>query len=152
MSQAPVTTRRYIPALGRIWDGLSDFAYPIVRIATGAMLIPHGIPKLFGGAAPGTAQFFTKMGLEPALPLVYYIGALEFFGGILLILGLLTRLVAIQVVGFMLVAVVVAHWANGFFWTKGGYEYPLLLMILGIVILIRGGGRYSVDSKLGREF
>ena len=151
---APPTPRRMIPALGKLYDALSPFAYPLMRIATGAILIPHGMQKLFsmfGGSAVGTAGFFTKFGLEPALPLVYYIGCLEFFGGILLVLGLLTRLVAIQLVVFMATAILVVLWGNGFFWTKGGFEYSLLLMLLGIVILIRGGGRYSIDSKLGCE-
>lgn len=70
MNQAvPATPKRIIPALSPLYDKLSPFAYPLMRITTGALLIPHGIPKIFGGGAAGTAGFFTKMGLEPALPL-----------------------------------------------------------------------------------
>ena len=57
-----------------------------------------------------------------------------------------------MVVGFMAVAAFYVHWGNGFFWNKGGYEYPLMWGILALMILIRGAGAYSVDRKLGREF
>src|SRR3546814_5408717 len=88
--------------------------------------MPHGWGKLFQGQVAQTAEGFAKMGLEPALALAYYIGVLEFFGGLMIAVGFLTRFWAEQVVGFMATAVVVAHWGTGFFWTKGGYEYPLM--------------------------
>jgi putative oxidoreductase len=145
------TRRYYVPALGALWERLDWLSWPIVRIAAGALLIPHGAQKLFGGLA-STAEGFGKMGLEPAFAFAVYIASLEFFGGILLTIGLFTRPVALLLAGFMAVAAFVVHWPNGFFWTKGGYEYPLMWLLLALAFLIRGGGPLSVDRKLAKEF
>ncbi len=143
--------RRLIPALGGIYDALSAYTYPLIRFVTGAMLIPHGWMKLFGGGLEGTAQFMAKVGLEPAMLLATYIALLELVGGTLLALGLLTRLVAIQVVIFMAVAAFHVHWPNGFLWIKGGYEYPLFWGLMALAVLIRGGGPLSIDRAIGKE-
>jgi len=116
------------------------------------MLIPHGWMKLFGEALAGTAQGMSSMGLEPAYPLAIYIALLELVGGTLLALGLFTRLVAIQVIGFMVVAAFYVHLGNGFLWIKGGYEYPLFWGIVALAILFRGGGSLSLDRLIGKEF
>jgi putative oxidoreductase len=147
-------TRFFIPALGGVYENLVAAGIPwlIVRVAAGALLIPHGYLKLFAGGLGGTIQFFQKLGLEPAAALATYIGCLEFFGGILLAIGLLTRPVALLVLGFMAVAVVKVHGPNGYLWTKGGFEYPLMWGLLALALLIGGGGPWSVDRKLGREF
>ena len=70
-----------------------------------------------------------------------YIGNLEFFGGILLAIGLLTRPVAAFHV----------HLKVGWFWTGRGMEIPLYLLLICLAIFIRGGGALSVDRTLGRE-
>ncbi len=54
-------------------------------------------------------------------------------------------------IGFMAVAAFHVHWKIGYFWTGRGLEMPLLLLVLALVILIRGGGEYSVDRRVGRE-
>lgn len=149
-SDAP--PRRIIPALGPVYDGLAAYSYPLVRIAAGAMLIPHGWGKLIAGGLPDTIAGFAKMGFEPAPVLATYIGVLELVGGFCLVIGLLTRFWAAQVVGFMATAAFVVHWPNGFFWTKGGYEYPLFWGLVALAILIRGGGPLSADRAIGREF
>jgi putative oxidoreductase len=63
----------------------------------------------------------------------------------------LTRLVAIQFIGFMGMAVFIANAPNGWFWTKGGIEAPLILGIVCLVVLVNGGGRFSVDHAIGKE-
>lgn len=143
---------RIIPALGGVYDALAPYAYPLIRITTGVMLIPHGWTKLVSGSPAGLAQGLAKMGLEPAYPLAVYIGVLELVGGAMLAAGLLTRVVAAQVVGFMAIAAFKAHWGNGFFWAARGYEYPLFWGLIALAILIRGGGALSLDRKIGREF
>lgn len=146
--------RPYLPALARLYRPLDVLAWPLVRLAAGAMLIPHGAQKLFGlwgGDIAKTIAGFAQLGLEPAGLLAWYIGCLEFFGGILLVIGLFTRPVAVLVAGFMAMAAFYVHWANGFFWTKAGFEYPLMWMLLAIAIAIRGAGPLSVDAKIGRE-
>ena len=65
-------------------------------------------------------------------------------------LGLFTRPAAAAIAVFMANAVLF-HLPNGFFWSKGGFEYPLLWGIVALSFAIRGGGRYSLDAKLGRE-
>jgi putative oxidoreductase len=108
--------------------------------------------KLFADALAGTVPGMGRMGLEPAYPLAVYIALLELVGGTLLALGYLTRLVAIQVIGFMVVAAFYVHLGNGFLWIKGGYEYPLFWGIVALAILFRGGGPLSVDRLIGKEF
>ena len=144
-----------VPALGLIAGALSPLAEPMVRVTAGLLLMPHGSQKLFGwfggyGVA-GTGQFFaTKLGLPASLAVVA--GLIEFFGGLMLALGLLTRPVAALVFGLMAVAVVQVHLPVGFFWTDGGYEYPLFWAIVALSFVIRGGGAYSFDALIGREF
>jgi putative oxidoreductase len=116
--------------------------------------MPHGAQKLFGlfgGYGPeATGQFFaSKLGLPASFAVLA--GSIEFFGGLALALGLLTRPAAALVFGLMAVAVVQVHLPNGYFWTDGGFEYPLLWAILALSYVVKGGGRYSLDAKIGRE-
>ena len=144
--------RLFIPALAGLYDRLSGFTYPLVRVIAGLWLMPHGAQKLFGGNAEGFAGYFAKIGIEPALPLVYLAGSVEFFGGFLLAIGLLTRPAAVAVCVLLFVAIFKVHMANGFFITNGGYEYAMMWMFLSLSIAIRGGGPLSVDARLGKEF
>jgi putative oxidoreductase len=150
------TNRLYIPALAPLYDRLSEYAYPLVRIAAGLLLMPHGAQKLFGmlggGGIAGTTKYFESIGLGPAGFLAYYVGAIEFFGGALIAIGLLTRPVAALAAINMLVAAFYVHYPVGFFWTARGIEYPLLWSAMLLVIAIRGGGPYSVDSRMAKEF
>lgn len=154
MTNESSSTKLIVPALGGLYGSVSGLAYPLVRFSAGLFFMPHGAQKLFGwfgGDIAATAQGFGKLGLEPALPLAYLVGAVEFFGGLAVAIGFLTRPAAVASAILLMVAVQV-HFANGFFWNKGGYEYPLLWAILMIAISFRGGGNLSVDGKIGREF
>ena len=147
--QAPV-----IPALAPVTNALSPLAEPLVRITAGLLLVPHGGQKLFGWfggyGLDATGQFFSsKLGLPPSLALVA--GIVEFFGGLMLAAGLATRVVAALVVGLMAVAVVQVHFGAGFFWTSGGFEYPLFWGIVALAFVLRGGGPYSLDAAIGYE-
>ena len=141
------------PAVGLPTDRLAVLAWPLVRIATGLLLIPHGAQKLFGwfgghGLA-GTGQFFeSTLGMSPGILWAGLAGGVEFFAGLALVLGLLTRPAALGVAILMGVALSV-HMPNGFFWNAGGVEYPLLWGTLAIAILLGGGGEYSLDRRLG---
>ena len=156
MNERDTTTRLFIPALGGFYDAVSGLGYPLIRFITGLILMPHGAGKLFGWfggrGIEGTAAGFAKMGLEPALPLANVVGVTEFFGGLLVAIGLLTRPAAIGIVAIMAVAVFQVHLKNGFFWFNGGYEYPLLWGIVALAIVFCGGGALSVDRKIGKEF
>jgi putative oxidoreductase len=144
-----------IPAVGAITHQLSPLAEPLTRLVAGLFLMPHGAQKLFGVfggyGLEATGQFFAaKLGLPPALATVA--GLVEFFGGLCLALGLLTRPAAALIVGLMAVAIIQVHLPNGYFWTDLGYEYPLFWGLTALSFVIRGGGRYSLDRMIGREF
>ena len=147
-------TRLYVPALGPIYEKLDPFVLPILRVGMGLILIPHGAQKLFGWFGgmgfERFVQLFSNLGYKPGALWVTLVALTEFVGGILLVLGLFTRAAALALVIFMIVAV---HFTSGkgFFWTAGGLEYSLLILLVGLVFLIRGGGDYSLDKKLGRE-
>ena len=146
--------RYVVPALGTVYSAIEPYSWALVRAATGFFFLPHGMQKLFGfwgGDIARTAEGFAKQGLHPSLFWAYYIGCLEFFGGICLILGLLTRPVAALFAGFMFVAAFHVNIKAGYFWTSRGMEMPLLLLVLCVLVLIRGGGEYSVDRRIGRE-
>jgi putative oxidoreductase len=147
--------RHVVPALGNVYVALETYSWPLVRAATGFFFIPHGVQKLFGlwgGDILKTAQGFAALGLHPALFWAYYIGCLEFFGGICLFLGLLTRPAAALFFGFMFVASFHVHIHIGWFWPNRGMEVPFYLMLISLAILIRGGGPLSLDRLIRREF
>lgn len=156
MSNAPSPAPAlYFPALAGLYRATSCAAWPLVRVVVGLWMMPHGAQKLFGwfgGNIEAVAGFFAKIGLTPALPLAYATGAVEFFGGLLLVLGLWTRPAAAAAAVLMLIAAFKVHLANGFFWTQGGYEYPLMWAALAFAIAMRGAGPLSLDARIGREF
>ena len=148
------TPKPLIPALHKLTDALTPLGEPLVRVTTGLLLVPHGAQKLFGWfggyGLEATGQFFaTKLGLPASLALVS--GVIEFVGGLMLAAGLLTRPVAALVFGLMAVATLQVHLSLGFFWTGGGFEYPLFWGLAALSFVIRGGGRYSADALIGRE-
>ncbi len=156
MSTETTHPQPIVPALAPLYAKLSRLSYPLIRIATGLALMPHGAQKLFGWfggyGLEGTGGFFSQnLGLEPGLFWAALVGGVEFFGGLFLALGLLTRPTALAVAIVMAVAITV-HLPNGFFWNAGGYEYPLLWGLIALAIAFKGGANLSLDRALGREF
>jgi putative oxidoreductase len=134
------------------FERLSFLSYPLVRITAGLLLMPHGAQKLFGWfggyGLTTTGEFFgTQLGLQPGLLFALLAGLVEFFGGLALVVGLLTRPAALAVAVLMSVAALGVHLPNGFFWTSGGYEYPLMWGLIALALLLGGGGRYSLDRR-----
>jgi putative oxidoreductase len=147
-------SRYYIPALGTLYTSLDRYMLPMLRIALGLILIPHGCQKLFGwfGGA-GFARFtqiFEGIGYKPGAFWVTVVALTELVGGLMLVFGFFTRFAALAVVIFMINAVWFTS-AKGFFWTAGGSEFSLLLLAVALVYLVKGGGEYSVDSKMSKE-
>ncbi len=154
MDASPAAPRPLIPAFRPLQEALSPLGEPLVRFSTGLFLMPHGAQKLFGwfggqGVDETGTYFVTVYSLPGYLALIA--GLVEFFGGMALALGLATRLAAGMIVVLMAVAIIEVHWASGFFWSQGGFEYPLLWALIAFSFLLRGGGRYSLDAALGVE-
>ncbi len=157
MTNDSTKTRLIVPALGPLYANLSRWSYPMIRFFTGLMLMPHGAQKLFGRfgghGLEGTGGYFAQnLGLEPGVFWAALVGGTEFFGGLCLALGFLTRPVAVGVAILMAVGVFAVHLPNGFFWGQGGYEYPLLWGLVALAIAFKGGAEMSLDRAIGREF
>ncbi|HEY5310093.1 MAG TPA: DoxX family protein [Casimicrobiaceae bacterium] len=119
-----------------------DLAARLLRTGLGVMFIAHALLKYFVFTLPGTAQFFTSLGLPGALGYVTF--AAEIVGGTLLLTGVYTRVVAVVLVPF-LIGATWAHAGNGWVFTSpsGGWEYPAFLTLAGIVVAILGDGTRS---------
>jgi putative oxidoreductase len=152
---ADVTAPRpYVPAFSGIYAAFDPIALPLLRLTMGLILVPHGCQKLFGWfGGLGFEKFteiFDKIGWHPAVFWVALVALTESVGGLLLAFGFLTRFAAAAILIFMLNAVWATS-AKGFFWAQGGMEYPILIGVVALVFLIKGGGRYSIDHALGKE-
>jgi putative oxidoreductase len=127
---------------------------PLLRIALGAILIPHGCQKLFGWfGGMGFTKFsalFDQIGYRPGAFWVAVVALTELVGGLMLVFGFFTRFAALAVAIFMINAVWFTS-AKGFFWTQGGSEFSILLLVVALVFLIRGGGDYSIDKAMNKE-
>ncbi|HXX09006.1 MAG TPA: DoxX family protein [Pseudolabrys sp.] len=138
------------PAFGGIYRALAPVTEPLIRVIAGGSLAIHGFPILFENTA-AAAKFLESVGFENPLFWAYIVGVVEFVCGLCLAAGFLTRVVAVPIIGFLVMAIVTYHWQFGFAWENRGIEYPLFWAIVVFHFLIRGGGRWSVDALIGRE-
>jgi len=145
----------------KILNTSNDYSLPIARLVLGVVFFAHGAQKMLGwfggrGFSPTMAGFTDKM----HIPVIFAFLAIaaEFFGGLGLIAGLLGRIASFGIMCNMAVAILMVHGHVGFFmnWSgtqRGeGFEYHLLALGLGAVILMRGSGALSIDRWLtGRD-
>lgn len=124
----------------------------LMRLSAGVIFAAHGAQKLFGsfggGGLEGTAQWMASIGLQPGYLMALAAGSAEFFGGIALLLGLLTRPAACVLAMTMLVAVITVHLPNGLFLSNNGYEFGLALLAITGALVLNGGGKLSLDRLL----
>lgn len=130
----------------------AGFAPLALRIPVGLTLAAHGAQKLFawfgGYGLEGTGQWMASIGLEPGYLMALLAGSAEFFGGLALVIGLLTRPAALVTAFTMLVAILSVHIGNGLFMSNNGYEYGLTLLAVSVALAIQGGGRFAVDNLI----
>jgi putative oxidoreductase len=149
-------SRYYIPAFAGLYSSLDGFVLALLRVGLGIIMLAHGCQKifgLFGGmGVTANAAFFEKFGYSPGMFWGTLVGCTELAAGVLLVIGLFTRLAALSVAIFMIFAIHFTSTNGGFFWTKGGMEYSLLILLVALVFLGRGGGEYSLDKAMAKEF
>ena len=146
--------------LKKVFHTPDDKVMTLLRLILGIVFFAHGAQKMlgwFGGFGfKATMGYFTQTAHIPAVFAFLAISA-EFFGGLGLILGLLSRIAAFGITVNMLVAIFTVHLANGFFmnWLgqqKGeGYEYHLLVLAITVALMIRGAGAFSLDRAISGE-
>ena len=125
----------------------------ILRVVVGLLIAGHGSQKLFGwfggSGFAKTVGMMKSQGFKAPTFWALLGGLGEFGGGLFFALGLLTPLAAIAIVAAMLMVVVKFHWSKGLWGAKGGYEYPLVLLVVALVVALIGAGSFSLDALIG---
>ncbi|MGE6203775.1 DoxX family protein [Guptibacillus hwajinpoensis] len=118
-----------------------NVALVVLRIVLGLIFTVHGLDKFVGGIG-NTAGFFESIGILGGLE--YVVATIELVGGLLMIVGLGTRIVSLLFMIVMLGAIFTVKLTTGFI---GGYELDLALLGMSVAVLISGGGTISADHK-----
>lgn len=144
--------------LARIFGRWQDVGVVVVRIVLGVIFIAHGGGKLFGiwggHGISGVAGFMGKLGFNPPMLWAVVLAVTEFFGGIFVLIGFLTRWAALGLAIAMLVAILKVHLGQGLLGDNqgSGYEFPLALLAMALFLLFNGARRFSLDAVLKRDF
>jgi len=133
----------------------SGYSPLALRIPIGIIFIAHGTQKLFGWfggyGLEGTGGWMESIGLAPGFIMALMAGSSEFFGGLFILLGLLTRPAAIALSFTMVVAIFSVHFANGLFMSNNGYEFALALLAASLSLAFTGAGKLAVDNVLAKK-
>ena len=135
--------------LDKFLNRYGNWAVLPLRITIGILFIAHGQGKLFGGLE-GTAGFLETLGFQPPMFWAVILAISEFFGGILVVLGLFTRWASIPLAFIMILAILMVHLEGGYL-GKGGYQYQLVLLGGALSMMLSGGGALSVDRLFKRK-
>jgi putative oxidoreductase len=127
-----------------------DIALQVLRVVLAAVFITHGHAKLFGMGVSGVNGYFTSIGVPLPGVAAPFVSVLEFAGGIALLLGVLTRVVAFLLACDMLGAIIIVHAAHGYGGPKG-VEAVLGNFGMAVAIALLGAGAYSIDAMLSRR-
>mgnify|MGYP001607511617 CR=1 FL=1 len=132
---------------------LNGWGLAVLRIALGIILVYHGYLKLFAsGGFPATVQFFASIDIPYPEIGALLSGVAEFFGGLFLILGVVTKLSCIALIINFLVAFLVVHLKNGLDVSKGGYEFVLLILASLLVVYTSGAGNFALGKLFKNKF
>ena len=124
----------------------TQWGIALLRIVTGVIFFMHGWQKLFEMGHGGVSGFFTSLNIPAPEVAAAIVIAVELLGGLALILGFLTRLVAVPLAIDMLVALLTVHLKAGFFAATGGYEFVLLLAAASASLFFLGSGAFALDN------
>jgi putative oxidoreductase len=144
--------RLLIPALGPLYRDLGKYAYAFMRFSTGAVLVPHGVQKTLFVSVDKFAENIAAKGLPAPMAFAYLTFFTELVAAACLALGLFTRVAAVMIWIEMAIIITTFNGQFGYFWTNRGIEYALLWLLLCTAIFFHGGGRYSLDRLIGKEF
>ena len=132
-----------------------SYATLALRIPVGVIFIAHGAQKLFGWfggyGLDATGQWMDSIGLGPGFIMALLAGSAEFFGGLFLLLGILTRPSAIALSITMVVAIFSVHFENGLFMANNGYEFGLVLLAASVSLALSGAGKLALDNILAKK-
>jgi putative oxidoreductase len=135
-------------------DRYRDYGPLALRIALGLVMMGHGAQKLVGafggGGLSGTAGFFDQIGIVPGMFWAIVVAVVETFGGLLVFIGLLTRVSSLLIAITMFVAMVWVHLPNGFFLADRGIEFTLVLFSMGVALAVMGPGALAADAMKKR--
>lgn len=124
-----------------------DFAPFVLRIVLGIAFIVHGYPKLFNKESrEGFAGWLGSIGIKPGKFWALVVGVVEFFGGLALILGVYTQIVALLIVVNMLVAMWKVKWGKVGFTAQGGWELDLAYLAIALSLIFTGPGAWGIDT------
>jgi putative oxidoreductase len=145
--------RLIVPGLAGLYRFVAPFGYAFVRVLVALLLVANGIDKVFqGGAGRIAAGNITSMGFPMPYAWAWAVAFIEFFGAIMLAVGLFTRPLAVAMTTMLAVIAFGIMIKRGMFWTTGGIEVAVLLGLVTFAFVIGGSGRYSLDRLIGREF
>lgn len=141
--------------LTKLFSSDARVAPLVLRVPVGIIFAAHGAQKLFGAfggyGLEGTGQWMASIGLEPGYLMALLAGSAEFFGGIFILLGLLTRPTAGVLAITMLVAIFSVHFANGLFMANNGYEFGLALFAVAVSLVFSGAGKIALDTLIAKK-
>lgn len=141
--------------LRNISQSNAGYAGWALRVPVAIIFIVHGAQKLFGAfegyGLEGTGQWMESIGLAPGYLMALLAGSAEFFGGLLLLVGLLTRPVAVVLAITMVVAIFSVHLENGFLLTNNGYEFGLALLAASVSLAFSGAGKLAIDEIIAKK-
>ncbi|NOH62630.1 DoxX family protein [Vibrio sp. RE88] len=142
--------------LKTLTESKAGYSALALRIPVGIIFMVHGAQKLFGWfggyGLEGTGQWMASIGLGPGVLMALLAGSAEFFGGLFILLGLLTRPASIALAFTMLVAIFSVHFENGLFMSNNGYEFGLALMAASVSLALSGSGKAAVDQFIAKKF
>lgn len=142
-----------------LYTDRQDWGALIARVFLAVVILPHGLQKLlgmFGGYGfSATVEYFSSTGIPSVVGAMIVLG--ESFGMLFLLFGLISRISAAAIAVIMIGAIFMVHAEFGFFmnWfgtqSGEGYEYHLLALGLALVVLVRGGGKWALDTEIVKK-